>query len=81
MTDKTWDVENPKDLPYRFSYAPISGEVYVIWFGFHGPAVSMVFENRESYHRFLVEGNKTDTLIADRVIWQAEEILKGKQGG
>ena len=80
MTDKTWDVVDPRDLPYRFVYSPHTKEVFVV--AFHPmPVVVMVFENNEAFHRFLAEGNKTEALIADRIVWQSEEILKGKQGG
>ena len=81
MAEKTWDTEDPRELPYRFSYALITGEVYVISLGYHGLGVSMVFENRDAFHRFLVEGNKTDLLIADKVIQESGEILRKKQGG
>ena len=81
MPDRTWDVEDPRDLPYRFAFSPITGEIYVISFGFHGLGVSMVFENRPAFHRFLVEGNKTDDLIQIKILKEASDILRGKQIG
>ena len=78
MTEKTYDMEDPGMLPYRFTYSPVTGEVYVIslWRGFN---VSMVFENREAFHRFLSEGQETEHKIVERSLFQSEEILKAKQ--
>lgn len=73
MADKTYDVENPRELPYRFTYSPITQEVLVICFG----RVVMFFENRESFHRFLIEGNKTDSLIADPMPENIKDITTG----
>ena len=79
MTERTFDVEDPRELPYRFSYSRITDEVFIISF-WQGLRVAMLFENRQAFHRFLVEGNKTDLLIADKVIQESEEVLRGKQG-
>ena len=86
MTDKTWDTEDPGDLPYRFAYSPITGEVFVITLGGFRQAIgiSEVFLNRQAFHRFLYEGDKTDRLIADKGLNQeglkeAENILEDKQ--
>ena len=80
MPDKTWDVVDPRDLPYRFVYSPKTKEVFVV--AFHPmPVIVMVFENNEAFHRFLVEGNKTDDLITEKVMQEALNILKSKQLG
>ena len=73
MTDKTFDAEDPRDLPYRFTYVPITDEVIVIAMG----RVVMFFENQEAFHRFLIEGNKTDSLIADPIPDSIPEITRG----
>ncbi len=78
MAVKTWDIEDPRELPYRFVYSPVTGEVFVISF-WRSIGVPMLFENRESFHRFLAEGVKTDHEIADKVIQQAGEILRSKR--
>ena len=79
MIERTFDTEDPRDLPYRFTYSRITDEVFIIsfWQGFR---IAMLFENRQAFHRFLVEGNKTDSLIADKALQESEEILRGKQG-
>ena len=40
----------------------------------------MMFENKEAFHRFLLEGNRTDDLITEGVLGQALDILKKKEG-
>ena len=77
MADKTWDVEDPRELPYDFAHSPNTDRVYVVSFGFHGVGVSMVFENRPAFHRFLVEGNKSDSLIAAPIPDDIKDILGG----
>ena len=80
MTDKTFDVEDPMGLPYRFCPCPNTGEVFIIAVG-HGFQVMGYFENYPSFHRFLVDGNKTDDLIQEGILREAADILKNKHGG
>ena len=78
MTDKTWDTENPRELPYRFVYSPVTDEVFIIGLG-RGMAITAFFENREAFHRFLLEGIETEHKITSIGLYQAGEILKAKQ--
>ena len=78
MTDKTYDTENSVALPYRFCPSPLTGEVFIIGRGM-GLAIIAYFENYPSFHRFLVEGNKTDDLIQGDILKEAADILRDKQ--
>lgn len=80
MTNESPNAENPKNLPYRFAHSPITGEVYVISFGYHGIGVTNIFEDKEMFHWFLIEAMKFDDALAPKVIQQAQEVLKEKQG-
>lgn len=78
MAEKTWDVEDPRDLPYRFSFSPNTGEVFLLGMGGMGMGIMGKFENLQAFHRFLVEGNKTDSLIADPIPDNVSDILGDK---
>ena len=78
MTDKTWDAQDPRDLPYRFVYSPITGEVMVVTIGM-GLGVAMMFLNYPSFHRFLEDGNKTASLISAKILKDASNILTAKE--
>ena len=78
MIEKTFDVEDPRELPYRFSYSPVTEEVFIVGTG-HTFVVLAYFQNRFAFHRFLVEGNKTDDLIQEGALKDALDILHNKQ--
>ena len=80
MIDKTWDAEDPRELPYRFAYSLITDEIFIITI-MQGFNVVSYFENRFAFHRFLVEGNETDDLIQEGTLREALDILRNKQGG
>ena len=77
MADKTWDIEDSVDLSYDFAYSKNTDRVYVVAFGGRGLGVSMMFLNRPAFHRFLIEGNKTDSLIADPIPDHIKDITGG----
>lgn len=77
MAERTYDEEDPRDLPYRFTYSLITDEIFIVVLG-HGIGVSMMFGNRPAFRRFLEEGRKTEYLISEKVLQQAEDILKAK---
>ena len=79
MAEKTQDSDDPRDLPYRFVFSPITDEIFIVLLGGHVLGVTMMFENRFAFHRFLEEGNKTDYLISEKVIQESEDILKGRR--
>ena len=75
MVDKTYDTDDVRELPYRFTFSPNTGEVYVISL-FRGFNVSMFFDNLNAFHRFLLEGEETEHNIMKIGLFQAEEILR-----
>ena len=77
MADKTWDAEDPRELPYRFAYIPITQEVLIISMG----KVLGFFENRDAFDRFLIEGNKMANLIADPIPSSITEIFPDRHSG
>ncbi len=80
MTDKTWDAADPGDLPYRFCPSLTTGEVFILAAG-HGWQVIGYLENYPAFHRFMVEGCKTDDLMQEGILKEAADILKAKQIG
>ena len=80
MAEETYNVEDPRDLPYRFTYSPVTGEVFIIGIG-HGFQVMGYFPNRPAFHRFLIEGNKTDSMIADPIPDNVKDIFPDRHTG
>jgi len=83
MAERTYDMEDSRYLPYRFVHSPETKEIYVMAVFEYGLKVSMMFESREAFHRFLFEGDKLDHLIAEespnkKGLKEAEDILKAK---
>ena len=75
--DKTHDVEDPRDLPYRFTVDPITGEWFILAIG-HGFSVLAFFENDQSFYRFLIEGARAYDERMGGVLKEASQLLKEK---
>ena len=71
---ETHDSEDPRELPYRITYSPETGEVFVIMIG-NGVGVSMVFLNVNSANRFVYEFQKTLYNVSSKAMKEAEDIL------
>ena len=78
MAEKTYDVIDPRGLPYRFAYSSATDEVFIVAVG-HIYNIIGYFENRFAFHRFMVEGNKVDDSIQEGVIKEAADMLKNKR--
>lgn len=78
--DKTHDKTDPRDLPYRFAPSLVTGEVFIISLG-HGFNIMGYFENFPSFHRFLLEGIKTDDLLQEGIMREATNILREQEEG
>lgn len=71
----THDSEDPRELPYRITYSPGTGEIFVLFLG-GGVSVNMVFLNVDAAHRFVDEFQKTLYNISSKATKEAEDILK-----
>ena len=65
--------------PYKFTLAS-TGEVFVIGF-MPMPGVTMIFENLESFQRFVDDGQKACEIFGPKILRDAGEILRRKQDG
>ena len=80
MTDKTYDAEDPRELPYRFTCDPVTSEWFIIGIG-HGFSVLGYFENDPSFYRFLLEGLKAYDNKQGGILKEASRILENTQEG
>ena len=69
-----------KEKDYRFVYSSITDEVLLIMTQY-GIEWAKIFESRLAFHQFIEDGKFNDWLFSDKVIRQADDILREKGGG
>ena len=80
MIDKTFDALDPRDLPYRFSYDPVTGEWFILSV-LREFNVLGYFGNTPSFNRFLIQGMRAYDEVQSGILKEAADILRDKQLG